>query len=58
MNRNLNEGLTESLTQLEAEFERNELTQKFPEVVYNGALAEDEDPADYYGFSIKAVRVG
>ncbi len=30
----------------------------YPEIEYNGGLQADEDPADYYGFSIKAVRLG
>ncbi len=34
------------------------VAREHPEIEYNGGLQADEDPADYYGFSIKAVRLG
>ncbi len=45
--------MNELITEFNEEFEREN-----PDVLYNGAIAADEDPADYYGFSVKAVRLG
>ncbi len=35
------------------------LTKNHPEVVYEGMIPSDDDPADYYAIpTLKAVRVG
>ncbi len=55
MNRTTNSiaEMDELKTSLDDKFAKNH-----PNVMYEGAIEADEDPADYYGFSIKAVRLG
>ena len=36
----------------------DEFEREFPQVLYNGGIEPDEDPADYFSRGIKAVRLG